>query len=77
MGSSTILDIISSMLISGFLLLTALHMDEQSVKTTFYSETNLTVQENLTSLVENLEYDFRRMGYCANPNVQPNPLPVL
>ena len=73
MGSSTMLDIISSMLISGFLLFTALQMDQQSIKTTYYSETNLTVQQNLTSLVEILEYDFRRMGYCADPNVQPNP----
>ncbi|MCL4540223.1 MAG: hypothetical protein M1378_11620 [Bacteroidetes bacterium] len=71
MGSSTMLDIISSMLISGFLLMTALHMDEQSVNNTYYSETNLTVQQNMTSLVENLEYDFRKMGYCADPNVQP------
>ncbi len=59
------------MLISGFLLLTALQMDEKAVKNTFYSETNLTVQQNLTSLVENLEYDFRKIGYCANPNLQP------
>ena len=73
MGSSTMLDIISSMLISGFLLMTAIRMDEQSVKNTYYSETNLTVQQNMTSLVQNLEYDFRKIGYCANPNVQPNP----
>lgn len=73
MGSSTMIDIISSMLISGFLLFTALHMDDQSTQTTYYSETNLTVQENLTSLVENLEYDFRKMGYCADPNLQPKP----
>ncbi len=71
MGSSTLIDIVSSMLISGFLLVTALQMDQQSVKTTYYSETNLTVQQNLTSLVENLEYDFRKMGYCANPDLQP------
>jgi hypothetical protein len=71
MGSSTIIDIVASMLISGFLLVTALQMDEKSTQNTFYSETNLTVQENLTSVVQNLEYDFRKMGYCANPNLQP------
>lgn len=73
MGSSTMLDIISSMLISGILLVTAIRMEEQSVKNTYYSSTNLTVQQNLTSLVQNLEYDFRKMGYCANPNLQPDP----
>ncbi len=71
MGSSTLIDIVSSMLISGFLLVTALQMDEKAVQNTYYSETNLTVQQNLTSLVQNLEYDFRKMGYCADPNLQP------
>lgn len=67
------LDIIGSMLISGLLLLTALRMDEQATRNSYYSKTNLTVQQNMTSLVQNLEYDFRKMGYCANPNVQPDP----
>lgn len=71
MGSSTLIDIVSSMLISGFLLVTALQMDEKAVQNTYYSQSNLTVQENLTSLVQNLEYDFRKMGYCADPNLQP------
>lgn len=71
MGSVTLLDIIGSMLVSGLLLLTALRMNEQARVNTFNSQANLTVQENLTSIVENLEWDFRKIGYCANPNVQP------
>ncbi len=71
MGSSTLLDIVSSMLISGLLLFVALQMDAKSVQNTFDSQASLTVQQNLTSLVESLEYDFRKIGYCKKPNIVP------
>lgn len=71
MGSSTMIDIVSSMLISGLLLLVALRMDEKSVQNTFDSQASLTVQQNLTSVVENLEWDMRKIGYCKNPDLQP------
>lgn len=73
MGSSTMIDLISSFLISGLLLLVALRMDEKSLKNTYDSEENLTVQQNLTSLVENLEYDFRKIGYCRNTSLLTDP----
>ncbi len=69
MGSSTILDIVSSMLISGLLLLTALSMNERATSNTFASESSLTVQQNITSIVENLEWDFRLIGYCKNSSI--------
>ena len=71
MGSSTLIDIVSSMLISGLLLLVALQMDAKSVQNTFDSQASLTVQQNLTSLVESIEYDFRKIGYCKNPDAVP------
>ncbi len=73
MGGSTMIDIISSFLISGLLLLVALRMDDKSVQNTYDSEANLTVQENLTSLVETLEYDFRKIGYCRNTTLLRDP----
>jgi hypothetical protein len=57
------IDIIGSMLIGGLLLLAALGMNNSASKNTFKVEEDLTVQENLTSLIQNLEYDFRRIGY--------------
>jgi len=66
MGSTTMIDIVSSLLISGLLLFVALQMDAKSVQNTFDSQASLTVQENLTSLVENLEFDFRKIGYVKN-----------
>ena len=72
MGSSTLIDIVSSMLISGLLLLVAIRMDEKSIRNTFDSQASLTVQQNLTSLVESLEYDFRKIGYCRKPERLPS-----
>jgi hypothetical protein len=73
MGSSTLIDIVSSMLIGGLLLVVAIRMDEQATKNTYDSEASLTVQQNLTSLIENIEYDFRKIGYCKNPNLTTDP----
>ena len=61
------------MLISGLLLLVAIQMDEKAVQATYDSQESLTVQENLTSLVENLEYDFRKIGYCEDQQKIPRP----
>lgn len=71
MGSTTLLDILSSMMVSGLLLLTALRMNEQARVNTFHSQSNLTMQQNLTAIIQNIEYDFRKIGYCSNPNLQP------
>ncbi|MCL4538197.1 MAG: hypothetical protein M1378_01115 [Bacteroidetes bacterium] len=73
MGSSTLLDIIGSMVIGSLLLLVALKMDERATANTYQSEENLTVQQNLTSLIQNLEWDFRKLGYCKNPALTTDP----
>ncbi len=73
MGSSTILDIVGSMLIGGMLLLVALRMDERATANNFESQENLTVQQNMTSLIQNLEWDFRKIGYCKNPALTTDP----
>lgn len=72
MGSATMLDILSSMMISGLLLLSALSMNERATSNTFQSEASLSVQENITSIVENLEWDFRLIGYCKNDTIPSN-----
>lgn len=77
MGTSTMLDIVSSMLISGFLLIAALSMSERATSNTFQSETSLSVQQNITSIVENLEWDFRLTGYCKNDTIPAREFIVL
>jgi hypothetical protein len=63
MGTTTMLDILGSMIIGGLLLITALQMNDTATNNNFVTQEDLTVQQNLTSLVENIEYDFRKIGY--------------
>lgn len=67
MGSTTLLDIVGSLFIGGFLLLAAVRMNGQATKNTFESQENLTVQQNMTSIIENIQWDFRKIGYCQDP----------
>ncbi len=64
MGSLTLLDLLSSIVVSSLLFLTALSMNERASSNTYAAQTALTVQQNMTSVVENLEWDFRLVGYC-------------
>lgn len=73
MGSSTILDILSSLIIAGFLLLMVTHMNGSLVYSNYTTTNDLTVQENLVSLVRMIEDDFRRIGYCREYVKIPDP----
>jgi hypothetical protein len=68
MGSSTMLDFLASLIIGSFLLFMVMRLDAQSREASSVDMMNLMVQENITALVDMLETDFRRMGYCANPD---------
>ncbi|HUI29272.1 MAG TPA: hypothetical protein VLX91_03570 [Candidatus Acidoferrales bacterium] len=71
MGSTVLIDIIGSMLIGGLLLLAALRMNDSATRNTFQSQEQLTVQQNMTSLIQNLESDFRKIGYRAGGYAPP------
>ncbi len=71
MGTSTLLDILGSTIIGGMLLLILLRMNDASVQNTYTNNSELIVQQDLTAVVKLIEYDFRKIGYCANYN---NPL---
>lgn len=73
MGSTVLIDIIGSMLIGGLLLLSALRMNETATKNTYQSQENLTVQQNMTAIIQTIQQDFRRIGYCRNPSLTSNP----
>ncbi len=73
MGSTVLIDIIGSMLIGGLLLLSALRMNETATKNTYQSQENLTVQQNMTAIIQTIQQDFRRIGYCKNPSLTSNP----
>jgi hypothetical protein len=65
MGFSTLIDILGSTLIGGMLLMILLRLNDASVDNNFKYSGELTVQENLVAVVQLLEHDFRKIGYCA------------
>lgn len=73
MGSQTILDLIASTMVFGSLLLMALRINMSTTENLQSYRTDLVVQENLVSVTNLLEDDFRRMGYCNDPKKIPSP----
>jgi len=73
MGFSTIIDILGSIIISGILMTIAFRLSDSAAEKTYNNSGELTLQENLITSAQILEYDFRKIGYCANPNNLPNP----
>ena len=66
MGTSTIFDIITSTVIGGMLLLMALRLNAQAIETNAIYQNNLNLQQGLVVLVDIVENDFRKIGYCKN-----------
>jgi type II secretory pathway component PulJ len=66
MGTSTIFDIVTSTVIAGLLLLMALRLNWQAVETNAIYQDNVNLQLGLVSLVEIVENDFRKIGYCKD-----------
>jgi len=60
---SIILDILGSIIISGYVILMGLQLNATIAGSATASMTNLNVQESLGDIVRNLEYDFRKIGY--------------
>jgi type II secretory pathway component PulJ len=77
MGFLTIIDVIGSTIIGGFLLLILFRLNDNATQNTYNFSGELTVQENLVATIEVLEYDFRKIGYCKNPINLPNPVRTI
>jgi len=73
MGFSTLIDILGSSLIGGMILLILLRMNDASVESHFISSGELIVQSNLVAIVDLLEYDLRKVGYCEDWDEIPDP----
>ena len=77
MGFSTLLDIIGSFIIGGFLLLIIWRLHESATENTYVNAGELTVQTNLVEVVQLLEYDFRKIGYCEDWTKIPDPTKAI
>ena len=72
MGFATILDIIGSMIIGGILMMIAWRLSDASTEKTYNYSGELALQQNLKTVVEIIEYDFRKIGYCDVPGSLPD-----
>lgn len=73
MGYSTILDILASIVMGGILLTTVLRLSDSAAEKTHNYSGELSLQQNLATVAQVIEYDFRKMGYCANWQNFPDP----
>ncbi len=73
MGFNVLLDIIGSVIIGGMLLLILFRLSDSATENAFNYTGELTSQQNLATVVQILEQDFRKIGYCANWEKIPDP----
>ena len=65
---NSLLDVLISMIIGGSVLLAALRTDSSLKTNTMHATYQLSTQENLSTLKEIIEYDFRKIGHSlGNP----------
>ncbi|MCB0750086.1 MAG: hypothetical protein KDC52_01295 [Ignavibacteriae bacterium] len=77
MGYSTLIDILGAMIIGGLMLLSIQTLNENASSALSNYSSDLIAQQNLTSLVEVLDYDFSRIGYCENVDSILNPSDMI
>lgn len=73
MGANVILDIMGSIVIGGILMLTLFRLSDRATESTYNKMGDLTIQQNIATVVSILEFDFRKIGYCADWTKIPNP----
>jgi len=77
MGSQVIIDLVGSFVLFGWLLLTTIRVGTANAENMQTYGGELLVQENLVEVTKLLEYDFRKIGYCREPNNLPDPTKAI
>ena len=77
MGFSTLLDILGSIIIGGVMMNIAYRLSDTITERTYNHSGELTIQRNLATSAQIIEYDFRKIGYCKNWNLIPDPTKAL
>jgi len=73
MGTSSMMDMIGSFFVAGTLLLMGLQMNASANEASVVYSGNGILQRNITTLVDIMETDFRRIGYCKDWTKIPDP----
>jgi hypothetical protein len=77
MGIPTIIDIIGAMIMGGILILSLIHVQNNAVGGFYYYDNDSILQQNFVSIDSEIEYNFRKIGYCANPDNFPDPTKAM
>jgi hypothetical protein len=73
MGFSTIIDVLGSTIMGGLLLIIVLRLNDTSIEKTTNYGGELSLQQNLVTIAQIMEYDLRKMGYCKEWTKFPDP----
>lgn len=73
MGFSTLIDLVSSTIIGGLLLLILFRLNDATVENNYVYGGEAIAQSNLVEVVELVEHDFRKIGYCRDWKKIPDP----
>jgi len=77
MGFSTLIDILGSIVIGGMLLLILFRLNDASVQNAYQYNGEMIIQKNLVEVVQLLEFDFRKIGFCKDWNNFPDPTKAI
>ena len=67
------MDIVGSMIIGGILMTLVWRLSDASTEKTYNNSGELTIQQNLLTLAQMIEFDFRKIGYCNTWNAIKDP----
>ncbi len=73
MGTGTLMDMVGSFALGGFLLLICLRLNAQANEAANLYNSNLILQQSITTAVSILEEDFKKIGYCRDWTKIPDP----
>ncbi len=73
MGFNTIIDIIGSIFVGGLLLIILFRLNNSATSTIYNSTSELNIQQAMVSVIEVMESDFRKIGYCKDWKKIPDP----
>ena len=77
MGISVLLDILGSTVIGGILMMNLFQINNTAVENNYTGNGELIAQTNLSTIVQVLEHDFRKIGYCADWQKIPIPTQAI
>jgi len=69
MGFTTLIDIVGSIIIGGILMMMAWRLSDASTEKTYNNSGELSVQQNLLTVAQMVEFDFRKIGFCNSWDV--------